>query len=299
MMNNTQETETNEDELLVVFDAVQYEYKQMASWYDSFWSSYTNGTLRIPLNEVINYMQNIVNTRDGSSEGNKQLLTVIDVGCGTGSFLRGLLDTFTTNYGSLCNSITLNLIGVEPSPEMLEQARKKFQYYESNSSTSTSIVLKQSPAEQLPIDDDDTANVIVSTNAFHFFRNKDTALQEMKRVLKQNGSLVITDWCNDYWIVKLYHLLERIRWNWRFKESYPAPLSSCHLINLVKTAGFCDVQHTKYTVRIFSVIFWGMQTITAKKKNDSLWVCDNCQRASFADYDDALAHEKECTGVNS
>jgi len=36
----------------VVYDAIQVEYKDMASWYDTFWQSYTHQTLIEPLNQV-------------------------------------------------------------------------------------------------------------------------------------------------------------------------------------------------------------------------------------------------------
>ena len=119
---------------------------------------------------------------------------------------------------------------------------------------------------QLPLDDE-SQDMVVSTNAFHFFRAKERSLQEMKRVLKENGTIIITDWCNDYWLVKLYHILERIRWNWRFKDKYPGPLSSLMFIDHFNTAGFCNIEHSMYRVRVFSIFFWGMQTIKATKSD--------------------------------
>ena len=259
----------------------------MASWYDCFWKSYTDATLKRPLDEVLRHVHNI---RNGSR------FTLLDVACGTGSFFRRLLDILCNRFASNSDEDTLQLqlTGIEPSKEMLEQAHQKFNYGEED--TATTIVLKQSPAEQLPLDDE-SQDMVVSTNAFHFFKDKDRSLQEMKRVLKQNGTIIITDWCNDYWIVKLYHLLERIRWNtWRFKDKYPGPLSSSMLINHFNTAGFCDIEHSMYRVRIFSIFFWGMQTIKATKSDQTMRECEVCNGVSFEDYDDALAHEKECTG---
>lgn len=239
-----------DDKNNVVFHALQVEYKDMASWYDTFWKSYTKGTLKKPLDEVLKVIKDIGCAR----------LSVVDVGCGTGTFLRRLQDissTFTENHGE---DTFPKLIGVEPSKEMLQQAQKKFDKEER-----ISVMLKESPAEHLPLGDN-SANVVVSTNAFHFFRDKDQSLQEMKRVLVQDGTLIITDWCNDYWIVKLYHFIERLRWNWRFKDRYPSPLNSSKLIELVKTAGFCEVENTMYRVRVFTIFFWGIQTIKAKKR---------------------------------
>jgi len=239
-----------------VYEALQMEYKDMASWYDTFWKSYTDGTLKRPLDEVLKHMHNI---RDGS------IFALLDTGCGTGSFLRRLLDVVLYRFASSGeDTLQLQLTGIEPSKEMLVQALKKFDNEED--STSTTITLNQSPAEQLPLDDE-SQDIVVSTNAFHFFRDKEKSLQEMKRVLKQNGTIIITDWCNDYWLVKLYHILERIRWNWRFKDAYPGPSSSSKFIDHFKSVGFCDIEHSMYRVRVFSIFFWGMQTIKATKSD--------------------------------
>ena len=276
-----------------VYEALKIEYKDMASWYDSFWKSYTDGTLKRPLDEVLKQM----NTRDGTK------FSLLDAGCGTGSLLRRLLDVVLYKFASIddrdCeDTLQLQLTGIEPSKEMLEQAHKKFANEEESTSTTT-IILNQSPAEQLTLDDE-SQDMVVSTNAFHFFRDKERSLQEMKRVLKQNGTIIIADWCNDYWLVKLYHLLERIRWNWRFKDKYPGPLSSSKLIDLFNTAGFCNIEHSVYRVRVFSIFFWGMQTIKATKSDDqTMWECEVCNMVSFEDYDDALAHEKECIGITN
>lgn len=247
-----------------VYAALQVEYKDMASWYDAFWKSYTDGTLKKPLKEVLKEINHI------GSAG----FSLVDIGCGTGAFLRSLLDIicpkFTDGNGNgdgedTTLSSSFNLIGVEPSKEMLHEAQKKFSYAEGTNAGSGIVTLNNSPAEHLPLDDG-CVNMVVSTNAFHFFRDKDKALQEMKRVLKQNGTLIITDWCNNYWIVKLYHFLEKIRWNWRFNHRYPSPLSSSNLTDIVRSAGFCEVTNTAYRVRVFSIFFWGMQTVKAKKR---------------------------------
>jgi len=111
-------------------------------------------------------------------------------------------------------------------------------------------------------------DIVVSTSAFHFFRDKAAALRETKRVLRRDGgSLVITDWCNDYLLVKLYHLLERIRWNLvlGYIEAYPGPITSQEMTKMVIDAGFENVRMMSYRVRVFGVFFWGTHTVTATK----------------------------------
>lgn len=240
----------------MVFEAIQLEYSEMASWYDWFWKSYTHETLKIPLD--------IVASEEVETFAKRRAMTVVDVACGTGEFLRRFRsNTFDQNFPKH----RLRLFGVEPCKAMLDQARPKLLDQSSLShSPRTQLALRQAPAERLPLRSQ-SADVVVSTNAFHFFRNKIQALSEMKRVLKDNtGTLVITDWCQNYWMVKMYHLLECIRWNGRFSEQYPGPLSRQNLVQLLTEAGFVVQKHKCYLVRVFVIFPWGMQTIVARKK---------------------------------
>eukprot|EP00527_Entomoneis_sp_CCMP2396_P001509 CAMPEP_0198142952 /NCGR_PEP_ID=MMETSP1443-20131203/5610_1 /TAXON_ID=186043 /ORGANISM="Entomoneis sp., Strain CCMP2396" /LENGTH=309 /DNA_ID=CAMNT_0043806085 /DNA_START=57 /DNA_END=983 /DNA_ORIENTATION=- len=272
----------------LVFQALQVEYREMASWYDWFWKSYTRETLKIPLDLVM--MQQQAKESCGRLRlYNKNTFTVVDVACGTGELLKRII--ISINHQTKHNKehdevgekkkgiITkflkqqqqLSLVGIEPCTEMLEQAHRKLSLSSSlqqqqltsasasastmTTATTTTTTLKQAPAEELPLKDS-SADIVTCTNAFHFFRDKSKALLEMKRVLKSDGTgttgtLIITDWCQDFWMVKMYHLLEKIRWNWRFVDKYPGPLSSKELLTLLQNAGFVDVSLTKYVVRVF------------------------------------------------
>lgn len=53
-------------------------------------------------------------------------------------------------------------------------------------------------------------DLIISTNAFHYFRNPSQAIQKAKRILKQNGHPVITDWCDDYLICRICDVFLRL-----------------------------------------------------------------------------------------
>mmetsp|Transcript_22312 Transcript_22312/g.49595 ORF Transcript_22312/g.49595 Transcript_22312/m.49595 type:complete len:241 (-) Transcript_22312:16-738(-) len=233
-----------------VYQAIHDEYRDMATWYDSFWASYTDPVLRRPAEEVVR----IIRRRPPPREPPAAAVTVLDVGAGTGALLRRLRDE-TSDLGGL-----VALVGAEPSGEMLEQARRKF-------GADEGVALERSCAEDLPFADEST-DIVVSTSAFHFFVDKVDALREMRRVLKrEGGSLVITDWCNDYLLVKLYHLLERIRWNFAlgYSEAYPGPVTSEEMAKLVRDAGFDNVRIATYRVRVFGFFFWGTHTVTATK----------------------------------
>ncbi|KAL7545919.1 hypothetical protein ACHAWF_015073, partial [Thalassiosira exigua] len=191
--------------------------------------------------------------------------SIVDVGCGTGALVRRLLDArpvSTSGGGGVSDGgeSPYEAICVEPSPEMLEQAQEKFDKQEGQL-----VTFLNSPAEHLPLEDE-SVDVVVTTSAFHFFSDREQSLKEMRRVLRQGGTLVIADWCADYWIVKLYHFFfERLRWNWRFEKRYPSPLSGAGMRGLVECAGFTEVKLERYRVRVFYIFFWGMQTIVAKK----------------------------------
>lgn len=252
----------NNDVSNTMYDAVRVEYRDMALWYDDFWRSYTNATLELPLSIAIDTLLLLLQAQQTTS------FVLVDVGCGTGSFLRCLVDRLKIHVGTAMDNI--HLIGAEPSTEMLEVARNKFVTFQDESvvnKTSCKVTLENYAAERLVLNDN-IADIVVSTNAFHFFCDKRRSLLEMQRVIKSNGTIIIVDWCADYTLVRLYHLLfERIRWNWRrFGHDYPSPLTSVKFVNLVKTIpGLQVIQHSCYQVNVFSIFLWGMQSIVIRR----------------------------------
>ena len=100
-----------------------------------------------------------------------------------------------------------------------------------------SLVRNNSLAEHLPLDEGCVGVVpyVSYYKCIPLLRDKYKALQEMKRVFKQNGTLIITEWGTDYWVVKLYHFQETIRWKWRFEHRYSYPLRSSMLTGHVRS----------------------------------------------------------------
>jgi ubiquinone/menaquinone biosynthesis C-methylase UbiE len=257
---DNEDVDNDDDVSNTMYNAVRVEYRDMAVWYDDFWRSYTNATLTLPLGIVIDTLLQVAQQTTS--------FVLVDVGCGTGSFLRCLVDRLTTiKVGMKMENIYL--IGIEPSKEMLEVARKKFVNVndESDCTTTCKVTLENCTAERVLLNDN-IADIVVSTNAFHFFRNKRRSLLVMQRLLKPKGTIIIVDWCADYTIVQLYHLLfERMRWNWRrFGHEYPSPLTSVEFVNLVESIpGLQVIQHSSYQVRVFSIFLWGMQSIVIRR----------------------------------
>jgi ubiquinone/menaquinone biosynthesis C-methylase UbiE len=243
------------------FSALQDEYRAMAPWYDIVWWSYLNKTFQKPLHLVRQSIKKMSHhNRDPANP-----VTVVDVGCGTGEFLKRLENNDHTSDRRPKEPVTAAFTlyyGIEPSHEMLQRAKQK----------SHTIHWEEAPAENLPLKDS-TVDVVVSTNAFHFVRDRIKALSEMWRILKctedssDDVSLIITDWCADYWLVRLYHFREQLWWEWwkGYQDRYPGPLRGAAMQQLVEEAGFSNVSIETYYVRVFGIIFWGMQTVTASK----------------------------------
>ncbi len=96
-----------------------------------------------------------------------------DIGAGTGFITEALL-----NHG-------LKVIAVDNSEDMLEQMKKKF-------GSASDIDYRLGESEKLPIDDE-TVDYAMANMVLHHVENPYTAIEEMVRILKPGGKLVITD----------------------------------------------------------------------------------------------------------
>jgi ArsR family transcriptional regulator len=99
---------------------------------------------------------------------------VADLGCGTGELL-----------GQLVRNHKGMLIGVDASPEMLEQARIKLP-------DMPSIELRLGEVEHLPMKDQEVDTVVMSMVLYHILQ-PEKAIQEVFRVLKPGGMLILAD----------------------------------------------------------------------------------------------------------
>jgi ubiquinone/menaquinone biosynthesis C-methylase UbiE len=202
-------------------DAVLKAYGKLAPSYDRRWSFYIEATVRETLSRL--------ELQPGES--------LLDVGCGTGV----LLEAF------LASTPDAKLSGADPSREMLEVARKRL---------GEAALLRQSHVESLPFSDQ-AFDVVVSTNAFHYFRNPLGALEEMARVLRPNGRLVITDWCDDYvgcWLCDL--------WLRTFDRAHFRVYGQKQCRHLVEQAGFTAVRIDRYKINWL----WGLMTAVGQKR---------------------------------
>jgi len=94
--------------------------------------------------------------------------TYLDIGCGTG------------NYTTKLAEMGVNLVGVDPSELMLEEARNK----------SNDIVWLQGLAEDIPLTSDSVDGVI-ATLTIHHWKDINDAFSELARVMRSGARMVI------------------------------------------------------------------------------------------------------------
>ena len=195
--------------------AVEQEYARLAPRYDQRWSRYIEVTTDVTIDHL----------------GPLSREAVLDVGCGTGA----LLEKMRRNYPGA------ELAGVDLSPDMLAVAGGRL---------GRSVALEQGQAESLPYPEA-RFDIVVSTSVFHFIRDPHLALAEMRRVLKPDGRLVITDWCDDYLACKVCDLVLRLVDRGHFR-TYGR--SRCR--QMMTDAGFAQVRVDTFRMNWI----WGFMT---------------------------------------
>lgn len=150
------------------------------SWSGSYENSFTWRHFFEPVHEMLAQ-------RLGDVTGS----SIVDVGCGTGGLLRRLAS---------CGAERLT--GVDESPGMLEVAR-------AHSGEMAGLEFMEASAESLPPGDGEF-DVALSCIAFHHFPDPGGALQEMRRVLKPGGRLLICDMCGEGLLSRMMLLYGRL-----------------------------------------------------------------------------------------
>lgn len=200
---------------------VRKQYNQVATVYDQRWSRYVSSTL-----EFLRSWSRLSPTDK-----------VLDVACGTGEFERLILS----------ENPSQQIVGVDISEKMIELAQQKLQSY-------SNVDFQLASAAALPFDDA-SFDTIISANSFHYFDDPNVALNEMKRVLKPNGNLIILDWCKDFLVCRICDwILQRI------DPAHQQCYTQVEFHQFLSSNGFCVRQSA--TVR-FGLI-WGLMVATAR-----------------------------------
>ncbi|MBD2597487.1 methyltransferase domain-containing protein [Nostoc spongiaeforme FACHB-130] len=202
---------------------VRNQYDQLASVYDLRWKSYITNTL-----SFLKTWAEISPTD-----------TILDVACGTGEFERLLLAEYSSQQ----------IVGIDISDKMLAIAKQKCSAY-------PQVSFQIASASNLPFDND-SIDVIVSANAFHYFDDPLAALKEMRRVLKPDGKVIILDWCRDYLTCKICDLILKV-----FDPAHQQCYTQNEFHRLLEDANFAVYRATKIR---FGVV-WGLMVATASLK---------------------------------
>ncbi|MCU0570900.1 MAG: class I SAM-dependent methyltransferase [Oculatellaceae cyanobacterium Prado106] len=199
---------------------VQAEYSKLAQRYDDRWSFYVTATVQQTLNRL------------ALKSGER----ILDLGCGTGTLIQQLLQI----------NAQLEVTGLDPTAEMIAVAQQKLP---------PSVDLRVASATSIPFPDA-TFDRVISTSAFHYFRDPAPALEEVHRVLKPGGQLILTDWCKDYLTCYFLDLFLRV-----FNRAHFRTYRATELHALLQNAGFQQVNLDRYKINWF----WGMMTARAMK----------------------------------
>lgn len=103
---------------------------------------------------------------------------VLEVGCGDGRSIKDILD------------ITTNIIGIDHEEKAVSDGKNNFKDYKS-------IKILKAKAENLPFKDKDFDFVICMTTFANFADSKQRVLSEMKRVLQDDGFIIISVFSED------------------------------------------------------------------------------------------------------
>ena len=197
------------------------EYTALATTYDRRWSDYLDASLSMTLKVIAD----LPATR------------VLDVACGTGLLLKSFAERADRPA----------LVGIDRVPAMLDAAKENI---------GQQATLLEGEAENLPFDDAGF-DLITSTNALHYFPDVTAAVQEMRRVISPSGNLVITDWCRDYFWMRLLNRI--LPWT---QHAHVQTYTTAELEQKLSQSDFKIVGKTRKKINWF----WGLTTIHATPK---------------------------------
>jgi ubiquinone/menaquinone biosynthesis C-methylase UbiE len=200
--------------------AVRTQYDQIASYYDRLWRTYIAQTLAFLKAWA----------RIGSSE------TVLDIACGTGAFERIVL----------ADCPSQPIIGIDISARMLAIAEQKC-------CTFPNVLFQHARASALPCLAQ-SCDLIVSANAFHYFDTPLLMLEEMRRVLKPGGEVVLLDWCKDFRLCALCDIVLSA-----IDPAHQHCYTQHEFHDLLAAAGF-DIHRA---ARVRFGLVWGLMVATA------------------------------------
>ena len=165
----------------------EYREQENIAYFDRWAKTYDTGRI----SQWFQYTQSLaINALAPTEDSN-----VLDLGCGTGAAVLQLGQFLVE--GRAC--------GVDISEEMVRQASAKIP-----EELIARVEFRQGSSDAIPYADE-TFDGIICTNSFHHYPDPVQALQEMQRVLKDNGQIVVLDNAPDLsWYTWLWDKILRV-----------------------------------------------------------------------------------------
>ena len=154
--------------------------------------------------------------------------TLLDVSCGTGE----LLNTIAKK------SPKCKLSGMDFSQEMISSAQRK----------NKNIYFQQGDVHKLSFKDN-TFDYVISTTAFHHYHDQQKAMQEMTRVAKKGGSIIVSD---IHFLLRLFNFL-----NEKLEPGCVHVNSGKEMKSLFEKVGLINIQQKRNFM--FSMITLGIK----------------------------------------
>ena len=151
------------NEKLADFELLSDEIKNTQKFYERFLGyadTYDEGRPKVP-SKAIEILKTYLN---------EEINTIVDIGCGTG------LST------EVCTLFANNVIGIEPSIDMLNKAKTK---------ENDKLKFIQGYGDKTGLEDE-CADIVICSQAFHWME-PETTLKEIHRILKKGGVLAVID----------------------------------------------------------------------------------------------------------
>jgi ubiquinone/menaquinone biosynthesis C-methylase UbiE len=199
-------------------EVIPEEYSRLAADYDRRWRDYVTVSVRETLQRLV--------LRSGER--------LLDVGCGTGELLRAVRQSVPDAA----------VIGADIAPQMLGAARRKL---------GAQVPLVGADAARLPFRAE-SFDVVVTSSSFHFWSDPSAALAELRRVLRPQGRLVVTDWCDDYLACKVWDRVMRV-----LDPAHQRAYGTRACANLLDRAGYDVSVVERYKINWL----WGLMTARA------------------------------------
>jgi ubiquinone/menaquinone biosynthesis C-methylase UbiE len=129
--------------------------------------------------------------------GTKKFDGLLDVGCGTGALLTRLAERYPSK----------NFYGLDPSPHMLERAKKNL----SRKGLGSRVDLKIGSSRFIPFDTHFDA--IISSFSYHHWIERDKSLKSLVHHLNEHGSISIYEYDNSNRSLNSSHGVEEREWD--------------------------------------------------------------------------------------